>query len=414
MRHPLVIFGDDWGRHVSSMQHLLRHLFADHPTVWVNGIGHRVPGMADARRALQKVQKLAQRNQPQPQASAPVATSTLEKLARGTGEPDVIVHPAVIPLHHWRVVELGNRLSLKRAIGKALQQVGGGRPIVITGTPPSVSVMGHLDELATIYICMDDWAHIPGVSPHMLLPLERRLLNETDALVATARALTKLKMPRNGQAHYLPQGVNYDHFERPRAIPADLAHLPRPWIGFAGGVGPALDLEVVHAVAAAFPKGSILLIGPRQPNLGTISAPNVHLLGPRPYAELPAYVQAFDAGMIPYVRNDWTESVDPLKLLEYLAAGIPVISTDLPEVHKYAEQVSISSDPAIFAGYVRDAVAEGKQSRLNVRQALAAQNTWRARAVQFQEIMNEIIVAKLGNSALAAEASKPVRALIHG
>jgi glycosyltransferase involved in cell wall biosynthesis len=404
MQTPLIIFGDDWGRHVSSMQHLLRHLFPKYPTIWINGIGHRVPELSDAKRALQKLQKLAQ---PRGEASASAVTPSPTRSQTTYRAPDVLIHPAVLPLHHWRGIEMLNAISLKRAIRKALHQVGGGRPIVITGTPPSISVVGQLDEIASIYICMDDWAHIPGVSPKMLLPLERRLLDEVDVMVATARALTKLKVPKTGHVHHLPQGVNYEHFQKPRPVPADLAQFPRPWIGFAGGVGPALDLDVIHSVAAAFPEGSVLLIGPEQPNLGEIRASNVHRLGARPYAELPAYVQAFDVGMIPYVRNEWTESVDPLKLLEYLAAGVPVVSTSLPEVHKYGEQVSISSDPAVFTNFVKAAVEEGKSKNVAARQALAAANTWQARAEEFERIMNEVVAAKLGSTNARAGSSPP-------
>jgi glycosyltransferase involved in cell wall biosynthesis len=406
MQTPLIIFGDDWGRHVSSMQHLLRHLFPKYPTIWINGIGHRVPELSDAKRALQKLQKLAQPRAAEPAAPTPAPAASAQPTSYRA--PDVLIHPAVLPLHHWRSVEMLNAVSLKRAIRKGLQQVGGGRPIVITGTPPSISVVGQLDEIASIYICMDDWAHIPGVSPKMLLPLERRLLDEVDVMIATARALTKLKVPKTGHVHHLPQGVNYEHFQRPRPVPADLAAFPRPWIGFAGGVGPALDLDVIHAVAAAFPEGSVLLVGPEQPNLGEIRASNVHRLGARPYAELPAYVQAFDVGMIPYVRNEWTESVDPLKLLEYLASGIPVVSTSLPEVHKYSAQVSISSDPAVFTDYVKAAVAEGKSRGLAARQALAAANTWQARAEEFERIMNEVVAAKLGTAVTPAVRSPHV------
>jgi glycosyltransferase involved in cell wall biosynthesis len=395
--HPLIIFGDDWGRHVSSMQHLLRHLFADYRTIWINGIGHRVPELSDAKRAAQKVSKLLLRERG---AAQPAPSEKVQVVDVGsTRQPDVLIHPAVLPLHHWKLAEKINRWSLKRAIDAALRQVGGGRPIFITGTPPSVSVLGQFNEIATIYICMDDWAHLPGVSPHMLLPLEQRLLAGTDVMVATARALTKLKVPRTGEVHHLPQGVNYEHFQKPRAVPADLARFPRPWIGFAGGVGPALDLDVIHAVAAAFPHGSVLLIGPQQPNLGEIRANNVHLLGPRPYAELPAYVQSFDVGMIPYVRNEWTESVDPLKLLEYLASGVPVVSTSLPEVHKYASQVSISNDPAVFTNFVAAAIAEGKERGLVARQALAAANTWPARAEQFRIIMEDLVARKARGAA---------------
>lgn len=403
--YPLVVFGDDWGRHVSSMQHLLRHLFASHPTIWVNGIGHRVPALSDAQRAWKKFRDISRPRTGAAVNSIQHATSNGDgsmDAALPTSAPRSVVHPMVVPLHHWSGVERLNAWSLTRAIRGALAGAGLGRPVVITGTPPSVAVLGKLDEIATIYFCMDDWAHLPTVSPHMLLPLERRLLAGADAVVATARTLMQLKVPENGRIHYLPQGVNFEHFSTRRAVPGDIMHLPRPWIGFAGGVGPALDVDVIHALAAEFPRGSIILVGPEQEGLGDIRAPNIHRLGARPYDVLPAYVQAFDVGIIPYLRNAWTESVDPLKLLEYLAAGIPVITTDLPEVRKYSTSVRIADGVPAFVAHARDIMVDEQPGGRSIRQAVAAANTWQARAAEFQGIMDDVVQAKLSPRGVTA------------
>jgi glycosyltransferase involved in cell wall biosynthesis len=105
---------------------------------------------------------------------------------------------------------------------------------------------------------------------------------------------------------------------------------------------------------------------------------------------LPAYVQAFDVGIIPYVLNDWTRAVDPLKLLEYLAAGIPVVSTPIPEVHKYASVITCASGAAEFA---RAAVAACAGDRLELRRArqeVARQQTWEQRATQFLTIVRDL------------------------
>lgn len=396
MGHPLVVFGDDWGRHVSTMQHMLRHLFSDHPTIWVNGIGHRVPRMSDAGRAWNKLRDIARGP-----VSSVIDVGSTPVVDTSSAAPLRIIHPRVLPWHHWPGVEQFNSRSLTRDITSALRQCGLGRPVIITGSPPSVSVFGKLDEVATIYICMDDWAHLPTVSPAMLLPLEQRLLHRADAVVATARALTQSKVPQSGRVHYLPQGVNFEHFSAARPLPHDIEHLPRPWIGFAGGVGPAVDPEIIHGLAREFPHGSIILVGPEQDGLARLAGSNIHRMGSRPYAVLPAYVQAFDVGIIPYVRNPWTEAVDPLKLLEYLAAGIPVVTTDLPEIRKYADSVQIAADVRTFVAAVRAALTEDSESSRRARQAVALQNTWSARADEFRRVMDEVLSRSRPRHALA-------------
>jgi glycosyltransferase involved in cell wall biosynthesis len=256
-------------------------------------------------------------------------------------------------------------------------------------------VVGRLGELASVYFCMDDFRYLPNVSPEMLEPLERRLLDRVDGVVATARVLTESKRPRSGRVLYLPQGVNYEHFAERRPLPAEMAALPRPRIGFAGGLTTPVDLDLVRRLAAAHPGGSVVLVGPVFIDPRLIAAPNVHVLGPRPYRDLPAYVQGFDVGIIPYRLNAHTVAVDPLKLLEYLAAGIPVVTTDLPEVRKYRHAVAIADSHEAFLAAVRGALEPGPGA-LQRRQAEARRHGWDARAEELLRFCAEVVAAKSG------------------
>jgi glycosyltransferase involved in cell wall biosynthesis len=147
-------------------------------------------------------------------------------------------------------------------------------------------------------------------------------------------------------------------------------------------------------LADALPEASIVLVGPVMVDLGAERLPpNVHVLGNRPYAELPAYVQAFDVGLIPYLLNDWTVSVDPLKLLEYLAAGIPVIATPLPEVQKYTSVVRQGGTPASFLAAVYSALESDEADRVAGRET-AARNTWSRRAAEFLDIVADTCASR--------------------
>jgi hypothetical protein len=385
---PIVVFGDDWGRFVSTMQHLFRHLSLTHPVVWVNAIGHRPPdlSLADLRRAWGKVRAMAR-----PRPAPPV-----HGYAEG-GQPMSIIEPrGVLPWHQVGAIHWWNTELLVRMIRRRLAALGLTRPpVLVTGTPPSAGVVGRIGEAASVYFCMDDFLNFPGVSAKMIAPLERKLLGRVDALVATAASLMVSKRPASGIVHHLPQGVNFDHFSRPRPEPEELRVIPRPRIGFAGTVGGLCDLGLVRRIADTYPAASVVLVGPIWADDATMAmvqaAPNVHVLGMRPYAELPAYVQSFDVGLIPYVLNDWTKAVDSLKLLEYLAAGLAVVTSAMPEAAKYADQVRMTGDNDAFVAAVGAALRDSAPEARARRQAFASGHTWQHRAERLLTIIEELV-----------------------
>src|SRR5262249_55743245 len=144
----------------------------------------------------------------------------------------------------------------------------------------------------------------------------------------------------NPNTHWVPNGVDVDHFSQ-RAAPADdVRDLPRPRLGFVGGLSEWVDLGLVAHLARARPDWSLILVGPVGIDAAPVrNLPNVRLLGPRPYAALPAYLVAMDEGLIPFEQSPVTYHADPIKAYEYLAAGLPVVATDLPALRRLAPLV---------------------------------------------------------------------------
>ncbi len=385
---PMVVFGPDWGRYPSTLQHLFQQVSTRTPVVWVNAVAHRSPTLtlADFQRAVQKVSAIMRSR------TGPAAAET------GEARPQLIVEPKVLPWHQFGPVYAFNTWSLVRTIRGALRTLGTTRPpVLVTGSPTTAGVVGRLDEALSVYFCMDDFLNFPGVSASMIAPLEAELRCRVDVLVATARSLTISKRPASGLAYQLPQGVNYDHFAAPTVEPAAFQAIPRPRIGFSGTIGGQCDYPLLRRLADAFPQASIVLVGPVTEGaavVDTIRAKNVHFLGVQSYADLPAYVQAFDVGIIPYVLNEWTMAVDSLKLLEYLAAGLPVVSTTFPEVEKYANIVAMVPDADAFIAAVGSALVVPAAVSRERGRAFARQHTWARRADAFLEIVTTNVAGK--------------------
>lgn len=375
-RPPFVVIADDWGRHVSTTQHLFRRIVRTHDVIWVNSFGHRRPQLTlyDLRRAITKVTKMLTAREAPP---------------RDGDGPRLVINPRALPWHNLSWVRAWNRRTVLGDVQRALATVAPGRtPVFVTATPLGADLVGAFGERAAVYLCLDDYDQLPGVERNLLVPYETRLLSRVDATIATAESLTRSKCPATGRTLHLPQGVNYDHFAGPRAVPPDLASLPRPIIGFAGGVGPTIDRTLLAAVRTRLPEASIVLVGMHQEEIDPAAWPaGIHFLGARSYDVLPAYVQAFDVGLVPYVHNAHTAAVDPLKVLEYLAAGIPVVSTGLREVRKYADVVEVADGGDAFADAVVRALATRGGAHRRARQTVASHHTWERRVVTFLDYL---------------------------
>jgi glycosyltransferase involved in cell wall biosynthesis len=273
---------------------------------------------------------------------------------------------------------------LKRGVQSQLRQHGLENPALFVTLPFAAEALGGLDERLVVYYVTDQYAAMPDVCTEYIKDLEQRLLSESDLIFVTSRELLKEKNGSKSPARLLPHGVDFNHFHSvvtaPRPIPPELECLPRPLLGFCGTLAPWVDAELLRQLSRAFPEASIVLIGPVWidfPIPRDLS--NVHWIGPRPYQDLPTYLAHFDVGLIPFRQNTLTAYVNPLKLLEYLALGIPVVSTPLPDLTSFADVVSVGTTVDEFVDHVRFALEEDSAERRSQRFAVAAGESWDAR-----------------------------------
>src|SRR5262249_8666142 len=255
--------------------------------------------------------------------------------------PNLFVYsPLLLPLPYSRVARVLNRLVLFAALRRWMRATGFYRPIVWTflPTPLALDLIDELDPLLTIYYGIDD---LPSSSPgaKRIVPSEERLFRKADLVFVTSDRLRARAARFSERVHLFPFGVNLERFEAVRAstdpLPADVESLRRPIVGYVGGIHQWVDQELVASVAEKMPEASLACGGPPQTDLSRLEKyPNVRFYGQRPHPDVPRYVKAFDVGIVPYRYTEYTANVYPTKLNEYLAMGIPVVATDLPEIRR--------------------------------------------------------------------------------
>ena len=226
---------------------------------------------------------------------------------------------------------------------------------------------------------------------------EMSLARAADVVFVTSPALAEQLGKWNASAtHYLPNVADYEHFATARAagpLPDDLAAIPRPRIGFVGAVSAyKVDFELIAATAKARPDWQWVLIGQvgeGQPetSIQSLRLPNVHLLGPRDYRELPAYLRGFDAATIPCRANGYTAAMFPMKFFEYLAAGLPVVAAHVPALAEFSHACELVESQAAFIAAL-DRVLSGQRPSIEECIALAKQHTWEWRMDEMLAILD--------------------------
>ena len=376
----IVCFSNDWDGDPLSKTHLMRILARRNRVLWVNSLGNRAPraSASDARRAWKK----------------------LRDVTRGLLEPEPNLHvlaPLYVPAYGSEAVRSFNGALLRLQVRAAMRRLGMRRPISWSFLPSAAPVAGRLGESLVVYHVVDEFSAFSDASAHVA-ELEQRLLRRADLVVASSERLLEDKRRFNPRTFLVRHGVDVAHFSRALdpslPIPEALARLPRPVIGFFGLVADWIDLPLLRRVADAYPAASVVVLGKVVTSLAPLAgARNIHLFGRRPYAELPAWCRGFDVALTPFRRNALALAANPLKAREYVAAGLPNVCTDLPELHHIPGCTVTGSDQAFIAAVGAALQAGGPDP---ARAALVRGESWEAKV---EELSDLVVAAEAGQAA---------------
>jgi glycosyltransferase involved in cell wall biosynthesis len=371
----IVCFSHDWTGDPLSKTHLMRVLSRENRILWVNSIANRMPTASskDLSRIFKKL------------------TSFAEQIREI--EPNIFVlNPLAVPAYGSSAMVDLNRRFLIRQVKSAMRKLGFRDVVNMVFNPAAGMVAGHLGERELIYYCVDEYTAFTGATAG-LKRIEDDLFRKADLVVVSAERLFDTKKHLNRNTHIIRHGTDWKHFrtalDAETMIPAEIADLPRPIIGFHGLLADWIDYELIRKVAVHFPDGSAVLIGKTNVDaeqkikmLDGIS--NIHRLGRKPYSDLPAYCKAFDVALNPFAINELTLAANPLKVREYLAAGLSVVSTDIPEV-RILDDVLVAVDHEDFIAKIEQSLASPKPSEHvsdNIRH-----ESWEAKVEELRSLL---------------------------
>lgn len=325
----------------------------------------------------------------------------------------VIVAVPVLP-SGWSSTQITNA---QRRFVAELAASGSLPPIFWVYTPMAFPLIDGLTASSVVYDCMDDLTGFLGASPE-LRTREAALLRVADVVFTGGHSLYAAKRELHPRVFPFPSSVDVPHFKRARrpcAEPADQAPIPRPRVGFCGVIDERLDVALLDSASAHHPDVQFIMIGPTakiDPSM-LPARPNIHYLGMKAYADLPHYFAGWDAGWLPFARNAATRYISPTKTPEYLAAGLPVISTSIADVVRpYGEAglVRIADTPGEVSSAL-DAILNElppmRQARRKAADRMLATMSWdRTWAAMVDAIESNTSIAH-GDDTAAVELESP-------
>lgn len=373
----LVVFSDDWGRHPSSCQHVVRRLLGDHHVVWVNTIGTRPPrlDLNTFRRGIEKLvgwTGLSKR----PNTNA-VATADVQA-------PEV-VSPVMWPSYRRAWQRRLNRTLVTKAVNRALSDCHG-PAVAITTIPLSANLVGALDVGAWVYYCVDDLASWPGLDAQPLREMELELIDKVDAIVTVSEHLRDRIGELGKDSALVSHGVDLRHWQRSvksEPMGGDVV--------FWGLIDERLESDWIVELADELADSSVTLVGPVEsidPRL--VAHPRVKLLGPCAYDDLPKLANRAAVLVMPYRDLVATRAMQPLKLKEYMATGKPCVVRRLPSTEEWFDCVDVVDTSTDFVAAVQRRRAEGVDPDQQAARKRLDNESWEAKAAIFRQVLTPL------------------------
>jgi glycosyltransferase involved in cell wall biosynthesis len=311
--------------------------------------------------------------------------------------------PILLPffqMSHW--INAANAVMVGATLRQWIHRLGFDKPLLWIYTPSSAPLLEKVPHSGVIYECVDEFRAAKGfIRSSVIGEMEEALLRKADLCIVTQETLFPRRSALCPNTFVVPNGADTDLFTRaaqdssPSQIIDRIAH---PRLGFVGHIQYWVDLKLIRYLADRRPSWNFVLIGPVHPMADAShirGVPNIHLLGLQPQSEVPRILRGVDVCLNVYKADDVASHASPLKLYEYLAAGKPIVSTDMPEARKFREFVSIANSYEEFLAKCDETLVDlpETESAIQKRIQIAAQHSWVRRFAEVNALVDQTFSA---------------------
>lgn len=392
--HNIIYFGDNWDGLLRNRQQLMSVFARQNRVLFVEVAPYLRPTLDGFRRGDLRLSDLLR--------------SSVWQLSENLF---VFRYPLWAPVSMQfplrQLTKIVRRLSLRNAARKLQMS----QPIVWFYHPKWLHLVNDIPSARLLlYHVVDEYASFQDKTPARRRQVEERekeMMAQVDAVIVVSKELYEAKRPFNANTYLVPNGVNYQAYSEALAdpyLPDDLQMIKPPRLGYSGLIGDKLNLNMLKDLAQGNPEWSLVFLGrvnaSKEAEIWRAlrAMPNVHYLGSVEWSQVPHYVKGFDVGLMPYLQDRHSETISPLKLYDYLAAGLPIASIDIPAAREFSQYVHLANSPQDFSQAVQAALADRTPERRQARRDVAAQHTWEARIEQLSDLIQSQLMAKAQHS----------------
>ncbi len=384
----IILSSIEWNTIWQTQQKLADSLSKNNKVLFVENTGIRSPNIKDAKRIKDRIINWYN------------STSGFKEINKNL----LLFFPLIVPLPYSFLARKLNSFLIYRSIDKWLKIHNSGNIIVITflPSPLSISLIDKINPNILIYYCANRM--IGHNNQHKkLISWEQHLIKKSDAIYVISEELKKYTSTYNTNIKKFPAGVEYAKFAsatKANYIPNAIKKIKNPIVGYVGAITKVFDIDLVAYVASANPKISFVFIGPKFIDCKKITKlTNVYLINQVSHNELPHYMKRFDIGIIPYIINDFTNSVYNSKLNEYLSVGLPVISTNMNEIKYFNNDneniINIAKNNSDFSNLINKTLSSRDKNIILKRINIAKMNSWEKRSKDIEEHIDNLLKNKV-------------------
>jgi glycosyltransferase involved in cell wall biosynthesis len=397
--HPycgiLCFGGEDWWYHNQAhfdMQ-IMRCMARRVPVLYVNSLGFGMPRLAEGAHFLKKVGRKVR---------------SVTHITHSPFPGFHVTSPFSVPLWNWPLIAKLNSLSLRTQIATVVRSVGLRKPIIWVACPTSYEIIrGMQRESFLVYQRTDKYEEYSDHSKEYIQAAHRWLSTRADLVIYASTALYEEERELNSKRLLVRHGVELTLFDRDKALmaecPPDLENIKRPIVGFFGDIeGNLVDMELIAACVRAFPEVSFVFVGRLIASVSLFrELPNAYFLGKKPYEAVPQYGARFDVAIMPWNQNRWIQYCNPIKLKEYLALGLPIVTTEFPEALHYTDVMYVARGHDEFMKGIREALTDRPVGTVATRRARVANDTWEQATLRITNIIRKRAGQNLAKRAAA-------------